>query len=147
VLRAVLDANVYISAAIHPEGPPGRVIDRFLRESSFEIVLSPAIVEEALRAFAYPKVRKFLRDELEPELWLEDLALLAHLVSGKYPASGLCPDPDDDKYISAALEGRAGLIVTGDREFLAMKEHEGVRIVSPRTFLELLAAHPPRVNT
>jgi predicted nucleic acid-binding protein len=79
VLRAVLDANVYVSAAIRPEGPPGRIIERFLREATFQIVLSSAIAEEVLRALAYPKVRKVIRGHLEPELWFEDLLVLAFL--------------------------------------------------------------------
>jgi predicted nucleic acid-binding protein len=53
VLRAALDANVYISALLRPEGPPGRIIERFLRKVAFDIVLSPTIVDEVLRAFAY----------------------------------------------------------------------------------------------
>ncbi len=77
MLRAVLDANVYVSAAVQPEGPPGRIIQRFLREAAFEIVLSPAIVEEVFRALAYPKVRRHIRGEIEPELWFEDIMVLA----------------------------------------------------------------------
>jgi predicted nucleic acid-binding protein len=52
--------------------------------------------------------------------------------------STICAEPHDDKYISAALEGRAAFVVTGDRQFLALREHEGIRIVDPRAFLELL---------
>ena len=44
---------------------------RFL-ENSFEIVLSPAIVEETVRAFSYPKVRKYIHAGVDPELWFED---------------------------------------------------------------------------
>jgi predicted nucleic acid-binding protein len=40
VLRAVLDANVYISAAIRPEGPPGQIIESFLQDSAFELIVS-----------------------------------------------------------------------------------------------------------
>lgn len=58
MFRAVLDANVYISAAIRPEGPPGQIIERFLRDSAFELVVSPAIVDEVLRGLRYPKVTK-----------------------------------------------------------------------------------------
>jgi len=54
--------------------------------------------------------------------------------------SGICDDPDDDKYIAAALEGRASHVVTGDRRFLALGEHAGVEIVTPRAFLDLLGA-------
>lgn len=138
MLRAVLDANVYVSAAVRPEGPPGRIIDRFLRGSVFEVVLSPAVVEEVLRALAYPKVRRFIRGDVEPELWFEDIVVLADLVASERTPPGVCEDPDDDKYIAAVLEGRAGVIVTGDRGLLALKEHQGIRVVTPRQFLDLL---------
>jgi uncharacterized protein len=54
--------------------------------------------------------------------------------------SGVCLDPDDDKYLAAAVEGRAAFIITGDRQLLALREYEGVRIVGPNTFLEALDA-------
>lgn len=138
MLRAVLDANVYVSALLGPDGPPGRIIDRFLREAAFELIVAPSIVEETLRAFSYPKVRKLIRSNVDPALWLEDIVMLAELVSGKYEVSGVCRDPDDDKYLGAAVEGRAAFVVTGDHGFLSIEEHWDVRVVSPRTFLELL---------
>ena len=140
MFRAVLDANVYLSAAIQPDGHPGKVIARFLRDAAYEAVLSPAIVEEILRALNYPKVRKYIRGGVDPIAWFEDLALLSDMVSGDIELTGVCSDADDDKYLAAAMEGRAGFVVTGDRPFLALKEHEGIRIVTPRTFLDMLKA-------
>ena len=139
MLRAVLDANVYVSAIIQPRGTPGRLVERFLRDASFEIVLSPAIVDEVLRALAYPKVRKVLRG-VDAQVWFEDIVVLADLVAGTLHFSGICDDPDDDKYVAAAAEGRADYIVTGDQAFLAIGEHAGVAIVTPRSFLELLGS-------
>jgi len=138
VLRAVLDANVYVSAAIHPEGQPGRIIECFLREAAFEIVVSPAIVDEVLRALAYPRIRKYIRGGLNPDLWFRDIVVLAQFVAGEYAVAGVSSDPDDDKYIAAALEGLAEFIVTGDADLLAVGRYESVRIVSPRIFLERL---------
>jgi len=137
LLRAVLDANIYISAIIQPAGTPGRLVERFLRDASFEVVISPAIVDEVLRAMAYPKVRKLLLGA-DAQLWFEDLIVLADLVAGAQQLSGVCKDPDDDKYVVAALEGRAAYVVTADQAFLALKEHLGVAIVTPRSFLDLL---------
>jgi putative PIN family toxin of toxin-antitoxin system len=137
--RAVLDANVYVSAAVRADGPPGQIIERFLRDAAFEIVVSQAIVDEVLRALAYPKVRKYIRRGLDPELWFEDIVVLAQFVTGEYEAAGVSDDPDDDKYIAAAVEGRAAFVVSGDPDLLALKEHEGIRIVSPRAFLDLLS--------
>ena len=131
--RAVLDASVYVSAIIQPAGTPGRLIERFLREGSFEVVLSPAIVDEVLRALGYPKVRKLLRGANAP-LWFEDIVVLADVVADTQ-LSGVCVDADDDKYLAAALEGRASHVVTGDRHFLAVGDHAGIEIVTPRVFL------------
>jgi hypothetical protein len=82
VIRAVLDANVYVSPAVRLEGPPGQIIDRLLRGGAFEIVMSQAIVDEVLRALRYPKVRKYIRPGLGPELWFEDIIVLSDLVAG-----------------------------------------------------------------
>jgi putative PIN family toxin of toxin-antitoxin system len=138
VLRAVLDCNLYVSAIIRPEGPPGRIIDRFLRTSAFDLVLSPAIRDEVLGALAYPKVRKSIRREIDADLWFEDILLLARLVAGDYQVTGVSKDPDDDVYLAAAIEGRCAYLVSGDPDLLTLGVHEGVRIVTPRAFLTLL---------
>jgi putative PIN family toxin of toxin-antitoxin system len=138
VLRAVLDANVYVSAYVRPEGPPGQIIGRLLRDSAFQVVLSQPIIDEVLHALAYPKVQKAARTKLEADLWFEDIAVLAQLVTGDLDTPRLSEDPDDDKYVSAAIEGRATFVVTGDPDLLRLKEHEGLRIVSPRAFLDLI---------
>ena len=138
MLRAVPDANVYVSAAVRAEGQPGQIVERFLRDAAFEIVLSQAIVGEVLRAFTYPKVRKYIRRGLDPERWFEDIVVLAQPVAGDYELSGVSRDRDDDKYIAAAIEGRAAFVVAGDSDLLQVKEYEGIRVVSPRVFLDLL---------
>ena len=140
MFRAVLDANVYVSACIRPEGPPGQIVERFFRDAAFEIVLSADIVEEVLRALAYPKVRKVVRTKSDPELWFEDILVLAQLIAGEYKISRVTEDPDDDKYIAAAIEGRALFVVSGDPDLLSVGEHQGVRIVTPRAFLDLLGS-------
>ena len=138
MLRAVLDANAYVSAYVRPESPPGQIVDRLLRAMAFEVVLSSEIIDEVLMALAYPKVQKAARTKLEPDLWFEDIVVLAQFVTGQQKVPPLSEDPDDDKYVAAAIEGRATFVVTGDPDLLTLKEHEGVRLVSPRTFLALL---------
>jgi uncharacterized protein len=140
VVRAVLDANVFVSAVIHPDGPPGRIIEQFLLTDAFTLVLSDAIVDEVMRALAYPKVRRYVRRGLDPALWMEDLVLLADFVLDTVQVTGVSKDPDDDKYLAAAIAGRASLVVTGDPHLLTVGEYEGVRIVTPRAFLDLLSA-------
>ena len=140
MLRIVLDANVYVSALIRPEGPPGQILARFLRGGDFDLVVSPSIIDETLTAFRYPKVRKYLRAAVDPALWFEDLVLLAHLVEAGPPYPSVSEDPDDDKYFAAALAGQATLVVSGDPDLLSVGSHEGIRVVSPRALLDLLSA-------
>lgn len=137
-MRVLLDANVLISAAIRPRGTPGLVIAALLERDAFELVLSPRIVAEVESALRLRKIRKYLREPDQALLWLADLAALADLADDTGRAKGVCRDPDDDAVLSAAIEGRADVIVTGDADLLALGEHEGIAIVTPRAFLDLL---------
>lgn len=47
-------------------------------------------------------------------------------------------DEDDRWILTSARHGRAGVLVTGDCELLALRELEGMRIESPRGLWELL---------
>lgn len=46
-------------------------------------------------------------------------------------------DPDDDKFIECAVALKANIVVSGDREVLAVKEYMGIRILTPQKFLKL----------
>ncbi len=134
--RALLDANVLISAAIRPSGPPGQITAALFARGAFNLVLSPAIIAEVEVALRLPKIRKYLRDVEEALLWLADLVALADLVEDTGRVKGICRDPADDVVIAAAVEGRADVLVTGDADLLALEQYEGIGIVTPRAFLE-----------
>jgi len=139
VLRAVLDANVFASALVKPDGPPGRILHLLLADRTFEVVLSVSILVELRRCLDYPKLRKFIRitDE-EIDRWILALELIADMVTPSREVRAVPDDPDDDHLLAAALEGRATFLVTGDRHALALGDYEGVRIVTPAEFLKIL---------
>ncbi len=137
--RVVVDANVYLSALIRPQGPPGQILKRLLGESAHTIIVSKEILAEVRRSLDYPKVRKKL-DATDEELdaWVDSIGVLADVVSGAPDVRVVESDPDDDIYVAAALDGRADFIVSGDRDLVDLEEVEGIRIVTPRQFLDLL---------
>lgn len=138
-MRAVLDANVLISALIRPAGPPGRILVHLLRDQVFELVASPASLDELRRSLRYPKVRKYLGlSETEIDLWITALRAVAVLVEGRVSRQIVTADPADDIYLAAATDGLVDYIVSGDRHLLDLGVHEGVRILSPRDFLTIL---------
>jgi hypothetical protein len=138
LVRALLDANVLVSAAIRPSGPPGQIVTALLAQT-FELVLSPGIIEEVETALALPKIRKYLREPDEALRWLADIVALADLVLDTGNVTGVCRDPGDDIVLAAAVEGRASVIVTGDDDLLTLHEYDGIIIVAPRPFLDLIS--------
>ena len=139
-MRAVLDANVLISALIRPGGPPGRIVVDFLRNPTFELVASPATLDELRQSLRYPKVRRYLGlSETEIDLWVAALRALAVVVEGRVTRPAVAADPADDIYLAAATDGLADFIVSGDRHLLDLEVYEGIRILSPRDFLTILA--------
>ena len=139
MLRAVLDANIYASALIRPEGPPGRILHLLFAERRFQVVLSRPVLLDLRRCLDYPKLRKHIRlTDLEIDRWILALELTADLVKPTRQVRAIPDDRDDDCLLEAALEGRAAFLVTGDRHVLALEEYEGVRIVTAREFLEII---------
>lgn len=139
MLRAVLDANVLVSALIRPEGTPGKIVSRWLAEKPFELVVSRAIIDEVRRAARYERVRKYMRlSQREAEALLAIVQASANLVTGTTAIEGVAVDADDHKVLAAALEGDADFLVTGDQELLALRRHAGFRIITAAAFLAML---------
>jgi predicted nucleic acid-binding protein len=44
-------------------------------------------------------------------------------------------DPTDDKFLEAAMNGRADVIVTGDKDLLDLNPFRGIAIVTPADYL------------
>lgn len=142
MIKAVVDTNTIVSATISPKGLPGRVYRAWL-EGKFTLVTSPPVIAEIARVLNYDKIRT--KYGLEAEDIQTVLALLwsqAQVTQGALEMTGVAPHQEDDKLISCAVEGEADFIVTGDKPFQARGEFEGIRIISPRLFLELLEGSP-----
>jgi putative PIN family toxin of toxin-antitoxin system len=143
LIRAVLDANVLISGLISKKGAPGQILDAWLK-GRFRNCISPAILNETSRVLKYPRIAESLEsDEAEQLLYL--LSALADWVDVKMELGVLTRDPSDDMYLSCAVEAAADYLVTGNASHFeqAGAIYEGVRIVSPRAFLEIIQERSP----
>ena len=49
-----------------------------------------------------------------------------------------CRDPRDDKFLEAAVNGRADFVITGDKDLLALQPFAGIAIVTPADYLRSL---------
>ena len=126
--RAVLDTNTWVSG-LGWGGPPGDVVEAALA-GRFEIVTSPALLDELRRVLAYPKLAAIFGDVDEV---IELIALASHVVRPTLTLD-LVRDPDDNRVLEAAITGSADAIVTGDADLLDLQLVEGVRILTPADF-------------
>lgn len=138
MIRVVIDANVFVSAALKSHSKPAKIID-LVKEGKVALVLSHAILEELRKVFRYPKIRKELRLTVsEIDETLAEIAEGAVLTPGNIKIGAVKDDPDDNRYLECAMEGQADYIISGDRHLIKLKVFQGIKIIDPATFLELI---------
>lgn len=134
-MRAVLDTNVFVSATLIQSGTEDKILRKW-KSGEFELVVSSQILKEIGRVLSYKKFLKYFRmTQEELVLFLQMLSEESIFVEGKSKIE-ICRDPDDNKFIDAAMEGRANYIVSGDKDLLILKNYKGISIISPAKFLK-----------
>ncbi len=144
-MKAVLDANVFVSAAIASRGTPARVLDAW-RAGCFSLVISAGILGEITGVLCRPSIRaRHQWDQEQVVSFLAGLGELAIVVPGELQVEAIAEDPDGDIVLACALEGEADYIVSGDQHLLKLKAFQGVQTVTPAQFLEILGrqGEPP----
>ena len=136
-MRAVIDTNVIVSGVIRPLGAPGEIL-RAIRDRRLVPLLSPPIFEEIVDVLSRPWLSaEYDVDDATVTAFLRLLLVRAELIE---PQSEIhrCRDPRDDKFLAAAVDGRADRIVSGDADLLVLGSIEGIAIVDPATFVDEL---------
>jgi uncharacterized protein len=134
---AVFDTNVLASGFVSRAGIPGQLM-LIWTYGLFELVLSEHIIDELGQTFEKPYFQKYLSSELIAA----DLLLLrreATITSITATVEGIATHPEDDLVLATALSGKCEFLVTGDKRLQALGSYQGVTILSPRAFLDLLA--------
>jgi len=139
-VKIVLDTNVFVSG-IFFSGPPYVILDAW-RCNKITLVISREIFEEYCRT-GETLARRFKGVSLAT--WLALVADNAILAAAPVLPRQVCSDPDDDKFLACAMAGGARIILTGDKALLKVASYGGIRVLTPREFLEKhLRADPPQ---
>ena len=137
--RAVVDTNVLVSAFLFHDrgGVPVELLHR-LSAGRFELVLCRALLAELQSVLTRDAT---VGEGYTPELvalYRATLEAHAELVEPQTPVPSISRDPNDDIVVATAVAAGAQYVVTGDNDLLSIGSHEGVLIVTPRQFLDLL---------
>ena len=126
-MRIVLDTNVLIAAAL--KGALSEQILRLATSGELSLIVSREILSELTEKLS----SKFSWNEAEVSLYVSTLRETSEIVTPTKRLNVVSADPDDNKILEVALEGRAELIVTIDQDLLQLKNYSGIGIVHPKT--------------
>jgi putative PIN family toxin of toxin-antitoxin system len=132
-LRVVLDTNVYISMFTQPDRPIYQIWEQAVRRH-YHLLISRAILDE-------------VADVLRTDFGWNDRTIVQHLkllarageiITPTVTLNVIPEDPDDDRILECAVEGRANLIVSGDRHLRRLRIYQNIPVVRPADFLRIL---------
>lgn len=132
-MRVVFNTNIYVSAFAIPGSHAAEAYLAAIR-GRFDLFLSVPILTETARV---------LQNQFD---WSEDNAralvqAISHVATVVTNGSRLhvVRDKPDNRILECAVKAQADFIVTGDRQLLALRKYEGVKILRLAAFLTLLA--------
>ena len=139
MILAVLDVNVLVSAAIKRDGKP----DQILRQAvvKFEWLTSEFIVAEVAEVCTRKHLQAKYRDQLTPKNRARYLAMIrntAKMIETGQEIPSVLSDSEDNHILACALCGKADYLVSGDPHLLKLGTFEGIKMVTPAQFLEIL---------
>jgi putative PIN family toxin of toxin-antitoxin system len=141
VSRLVLDTNVWLDWLVFADAAVAP-IQRAVARNDACVFISPACEAELIRVLAYPLSGRTLNAAAQSAALAQcraiarapDSSVTAHAV-GELPR---CQDPDDQKFLELARDCRAHLLITKDRDLLALATRKlrplPFCIVTPREF-------------
>ena len=122
-LRLVLDTNVWLDWLVFDDRDTAPIRNAVGLKRA-EIFIDAACEAELVRVLGYPFGKKTLRPE-EQTAALAQCRRLSSLLNGSLSAENKsslprCRDPDDQKFLEAALLANADLLITKDRALLEL---------------------------
>ena len=145
-MRIVLDSGVLVRANAKSTGPAREALTAILG-GPHELVISAFLLDETARVLRYPRLlsRHGLSDQ-EIDEHVEYLRQIADLVDVVVREAVVLSDPDDDPVVYTAVDGRADILCTRDRDLLhpsvvafcqdheiaVMNEVDLLRLIAPR---------------
>ena len=129
-MKLVIDTNVLISAVFFG-GKPRKVVESVIG-GHVKACASGEIIKE------YEEVLEEMISRKQGVLRKDLFQFLMKRIEIAQPVSEVrvCRDPDDDKFLSCAIEAGALYIVSGNKDLLDIGEYDGVTIITAAEFCE-----------
>ena len=134
--RIVIDTNILVSAFLSQKSVPAQALNYAIHHD--QPLASTATMRELIRVLKSPKFDPYVSAEHRDALVIR-FAPLVEMVEVVQPVH-VCRDADDDRVLEVAVNGMADTIISGDRDLLTLDPFRGIRIVTPRAYLDSTTA-------
>lgn len=125
-LRIVPDTGFYIAAALKDGFARSYLVGKGSKLFGYELFVSEAILLELQTKLE----DKFGFERQEVVRTIQDIRRVAMVVHPKQKLT-IVRDPDDNKILECAVEAKAHIVATFDKDLLELKEYEQIKIVHP----------------
>lgn len=129
-LRIVLDTNCLFSAFLSYNH--SREVINLARKKKVILITSRILNADLSELFH----KKIDGEQLRINRFLNTLSILTSIVFPTDTLSVITRDIDDNRVLEAAIAGECDYIVTGDKDLLELKDYKGIKIFTPKDFLE-----------
>src|SRR5438034_11144352 len=130
--RVVIDTNVLISSLVLATSTPAQAVDKAVTKA--QLVATMETLRELIEKLHSPKFDRYVRRERRDAL-LERVASLVEIID-VLQSIRASRDPKDDKFLDAAVNGRADVLVSGDKDLLALHPFRGIAILTPASYVD-----------
>ena len=127
-MRILLDSSALVAAYISRAGICAELLEDLLMDH--EWVISSSILDEIARKLK----EKFNFPEDEITEIRESIVSCAEMVVPVEVPAASCRDPNDLPILGTAIAGRVDLLITVDKDLLALEVHGEIPIVRPGEF-------------
>lgn len=136
-MKITIDTNILVSSTFW-SGDSDRILDK-AEKREIELVLSEDIISEFLKVLDYEEIQSKIQNKnLEMRRSIEKIASISTIVEPKQKLYVIKDDPDDNIILECAIEGSVDYIVSNDKHLLKLGEFQGIKIVKPDEFLNII---------
>jgi len=134
MIKIVLDTNIFISGTFW-SGDSAKIL-RLIESREVILVTSSEIIEEYNRILFSDEMKEKVDFHSEKTQAVQKITQLALFVQPTVKLNVVKDDPDDNKFIEAAVAGNVQFIVSKDKHLLNIKKYNEIPIVLPEDFLK-----------
>ncbi len=138
-MRVVIDAKVLVSWIITGSGVMQIQQDAW-KAGRFTLLVSAELLTELGAVLSRPHLERYYLTPDAPRRFLEELQAQSVQVSLSLPYPSFS-DPKDEYLLALLRDGKADVLITGDKALVSLEQFENAKILTSRAFVEYLQEH------